>query len=430
MESPTVSTVPEEPAPVATVEPRRAGGVRTAWLLARRILGFAAMPAMGLVSAVAVLPAISHNFGADGWIGIAFGQSVGAALAAVASLHWPLAGANEIAAHPAHRAALVRQSVRQRLVALACLLPLAVGIPLWLSPGDTLSSTLAAVALSGSCMAQTWLYTGLGDPGRLALFEGAPRLAANIAAIGLLVLTPYLWIYPLLQGLATLTSLLLSLRFVRRLPDQVPTLPRDPSAGELALATTAQVSNAAYAYLVGPLISVVTPAFYPIFAAGDRISKILLQGMAAVPAAFLSWVGGAAPDQRRARARQASIVMGVLSLFATVLLGATMPLISRYLFAGTVDLEEVAWLIGATMGAAFLNASLFLVGLVPQGHLQTTYRLLLVASVFCPTLTIVGGLLGGVHGLYVGALVAFLVLIAVQLRIIFRSRELGAASDD
>lgn len=420
MHSPPPDTA-SEPAPPApdVVEVSTRSRTRTSAVLARRVLGFAAMPALSLVTSVAVLPAVSHNFGADGWLGIAFGQSVGAAVAAVASLHWAVEGAHEIAAHPEHRAAVQRHSVRQRLLALALLTPLTVGITVWLSPGDLVAATAMALAASAGCMTQSWLFAGMGDPGRLVLFEGAPRLAANVLSIGFLLATPFLWIYPLLLLLGTATTLLVTDRFVRRLPDQVPTLPRRVSRGSIALATSAQVSNAVYVYLLGPLISVIAPALYPVFAAGDRIAKIVLNGLAAVPAAFQSWVGGGEPAQRRQRARQASLLFAVLALLTGVVTGAAMPLVGRYVFAGTVNLEPVAWLVGAWVGAGFLNASLYLIGIVPQGHVRQTYHLLIAGAVGVPAVTVVGALLGDLTGLYLGALVGSALLIAAQASIIW-----------
>jgi hypothetical protein len=397
-----------------------------------RIAAFSVLPAVSLLSNLIVLPVLSARFGQAGWSSVILGQSIGAAASVVGALAWPVEGPHLVAgAARGERLDLYRASLRQRGAAVAILAPVVVTACLLADPGMPLVCALSALAVTLNALSPGWYFVGSSRPSQSIAAEGGPRLAVNLASIGLVALLP-LWTYPvaLIGGMAA--TLVISSVLIRRDDggrggcDVVrhAFARRDRSRKIPLAAIFARGADASYAYLSGPLVAFVAPPVYPVYAAVDRLSQSLVNVMGTVTQGLTAWIGENSGQVRRRRVTGAVLLAFSVAGVALAVLFVTAPLLLRYLFAGTVEAGPlVAFLAAAIITGAFLSRSLVLILLVPQGLADVAYRVMFFSACLgLPAVGVAAALAGSTGALIVVAVVPW-VSVVIQLVLGLRSNS-------
>jgi hypothetical protein len=132
--------------------------------LLRRILAFAGLSFLSLITPFLFLPILARVAGAEAWLAIAIGQSIGAFAALVVALGYNTIGPTTVALEPAPtRPAILERSIRPRLALFVPASAVAATLAALVAPGDyRLDTALMAVVLTMSGLSSSWYMIGLG----------------------------------------------------------------------------------------------------------------------------------------------------------------------------------------------------------------------------------------------------------------------------
>lgn len=393
--------------------------------LARRVAGFAGIPFLSLVIPFLFLPLLARVAGPESWLAIAVGQSTGAFAALVISLGVNTVGPTAVArAAEAERPALLRDSLRARLVLFPPVTVAAVAVAALLAPaGHALDASLMAVALALSGLASTWFLVGVGRPALIVLVELLPRAAATAAAAALLVATGVVTWYPALLIVAAVAGTGGYLARALRGASRVPPRPVRAVLRENLSATAIELAGGAYNSLAVSFVGAVAPvASAAVYVSGDKLYRMGQYAASALGNATQGWVVAAGDDQFPARARRAlgvHAVLGAAGLGAFALLG---PLLSGVLFGAEVAIDEATALgFGVAALAISMGTGLGRVVLVALGARREFLVCVLVgAATGVPAILVLGALYGapgGAWGLALGELAS------TTLQAIFAARR-------
>lgn len=382
--------------------------------LARRVLAFAGLPFLSLLTPFLFLPILARVAGADAWVAIAVGQSVGAFFALAVSLGYNTVGPAMVAlAAPEARGAILLASIRARLavlvpagVAAALIAALVVPAGFWLVGG------LMALATVLGGLSSAWYMIGLGRAGLIAIFEIGPRIAATVAAAVLLVVGASVLWYPVLLVAASVLSVVGFVVFTagwRGLGARgdagvraVLASNRSAVATELA----AGAYNSLAVTFVGLTATTVQAATY---VSGDKLYRIGQYSVSALGNALQGWVVENDRAHFAARARRSFVMhlgLGLLGLLGFAVLG---PALSQLLFGAANAIDELTALgFGvATLGIA-MGTSLGRVTLVGLGaRREFMVSVFIAALVGIPSVLVLSGVFGaagGAWGLALGEL--------------------------
>ena len=396
----------------------------------QRIAAFGLLPAASLLSSLILLPIISARFGQPGWSSVLLGQSIGAAASVVCGLGWHMEGADLISrATPTQRQVMYRASVRQRAVALVVASPFVVGVSLLAEPAMPLVCVLSALAIALNAFSPGWYFVGLSRPSQLLVAEGVPRIVVNLAAIALVVLLP-LWSYPLALIAGVLATMAITSLYVDREARRVDLnvapsagTPSSPIGGRIpVLAILARGADAGSSYMSPPLVALVAPPAYPLYAAVDKLNQTLLNGMSMITRGLTAWIAEGDEPGRRRRLAAAVLVAFSLAALSLVVLTLVTPFLLEYLFAGTVDHSPVIAFLGAVViSGTFLSRALSPILLVPLGQVQAAYRILIAGACVGLPVIALAALSGGGMGALTAAAVLPWIQVAVQLGVGLRS---------
>jgi O-antigen/teichoic acid export membrane protein len=402
---------------------------------AKRILGFAGLPFLSLITPFLFLPILARVAGADAWLAIAVGQSSGGFFALIVALGFNTVGPPLIAlAAPSIRPRLLATSIQARgLVWLPSAL-IAALIAAAVSPHDyRVDAAVMAVAMSLTGLSSAWFMIGLGRASLIAIYEIAPRIVATvIAAIVVLNAGDVLW-YPALLVAASLVSVV---TFALRTVGLSGLMRRDVAAIREVFrsnrsAVTTEVAGGAYNSLavtfVGATAATAQAAAY---VSGDKLYRIGQYSVSALGNALQGWVVEAGDAEFAHRIRRSLLVhaalgLGGLSMFA--LLG---PWLSEVLFGAEVAINEATALgLGvATLGIA-LGTSLGRITLVGMGARREFMLSVLsaaAAAVGVPAIVMLSaayGAAGGAWGLAIGETVS----VCTQALFVWRIRAKASA---
>jgi hypothetical protein len=393
---------------------------------------FALMPVLSTLSNLVLLPTISATFGQPGWTSVVLGQGIGAAVSVVCSLQWPTEGPALVARAPASLAqSMLRASMRSRLVVLLACLPFAVGLIFIVDPPDLLACLLSCLATAAIGMSPMWYAVGIGRPSMLIWLEGVPRLLGNLLSFGLILLGAALWSYPVVMlGVSVFTAVVAWFFFAGGIRGNGHPWRNDQDRKSVSFATLARSLDAGYSFILGPVVALLAPAAYPVFGACDRLGKVVISGLSIVPQGAAGWAAEPHDEAvriRRVRLARTSVLPVALLLF--VFLTIASPTMVRLLFAGTVQVSyTTSALLAGVVCMGFLAQFLFLTGLAPTGHAASGYRYLVIAFIVGLPSLVVGTLLWGANGAFLGVLTAGVVLVGLSLwRISTAIRQVSVA---
>jgi O-antigen/teichoic acid export membrane protein len=321
----------------------------------RSLLLYFAIPALGAIAPLVVIPAISSQFGAATWASVAIAQSLGAAAAIVAELGWGVIGPQRVAQQPSSRRWVVyRAALSSKIVATSVLAPIAGLAAFVIAPVAQADMAVLAVATAFGALSPTWFFIGSGLPVKVLLTESVPRVLLNAAAAIALTLGAPLWTY--CWAMILLPFLTLAAAGVTLGPKYVPAW-RDFKKAGAVIRTQRVVAlgrgiSVVYTALPVAIVGVVAPSVVPVFAASDRLMRMALSILSGVPSRLQSWIGGARDkEERSVRSRKSltyNVILGLVSGTGFALLA---PVVSQVLFVGEIP---VPFTVSIASGALLL----------------------------------------------------------------------------
>lgn len=380
-----------EPAAV----PPTVGGRRA---LARRVLAFAGVPFLSLLAPFLFLPLLARLAGADAWVAIALGQSVGGFAALVAGLGYATLAPPIVAVATAmERRRLVATSVHARTPAWLLAGAAGVVVAVLLAPESARAEAGAmAAAMSLAALAPTWYWIGVGRALPILWSEVLPRMAATLAATGILLAGGGALWYPALlavamaAGPAVVYARVAGRELARVVRAEVATVLRTHPP-----AVVAETAGGAYNALAVTFVTAAAPvAEAARYVSGDKTYRIGQYSVTALGNALQGWVAEGLRDRallahRIRTAVLLHLALGGAGLLAFALLG---PWLTRVLFGDAVAIDPLTAL---GFGVASLGISLGTacgrIGLVTLGARHAFMVCVLAASAL------------GVAGLLVGA---------------------------
>lgn len=398
--------------------------------MALRALGFVLVSVAGAVAPLVVLPALTSRFGAAGWSSIAIGMSIGSAAAVICELGYGLSGPMMISrARGRARLAAFQISLRARVLALLPAATLGAALSFALAADFKAEAAATAVAFSALGLANTWFFVGTGRPFALLLCDTLPRVGLTVAAAVSLNNGAPLWAYPLSIGVAGVLAPLLGGRWASRGEPRLR-LRLGPRRlfGVIAFqghATSGRLASSVYIALPVALVALTSPQSVAVFAAAERLQRMVLTGLQVLPNVAQPWVGASSRrDERTRRATRATQVMAIVGIGTALVYVAVFPVVIGVLFSSTIDVPHiVVWLSFLVISLTSVSRGVGGLVLVALSRVpaiaRSAYLGLTVGVVAIP----VGAALFGAAGGMAGEVLAEASVLGAQLRAASRARK-------
>lgn len=389
-----------------------------------RLSLFLLIPAFSAVTPLIAIPAITHSYGAAGWEAYGLGLSIGSAACVIVELGWPLTGPQRVAAEgPGTRWVTLVSSIRTRVLMLVLLAPIAGIVAALLAlntgSGHPVAAGMVAVAFAAGGLSGNWYFIGIGQPLRILASDTLPRAALVVAASLAIVAGGPLELVPIGLLIAATCSPIASLllaRHERRHPARL-TFRDDLRVMRQQLDAVGGRSVAAlYMALPIALVGAFAPAALASFAAVDRLMRMTLTILQAVPNALQNWLGSAqTPAERRHRVLRSIALNATLGVVAGGVFTLATPWASQVLFTGTVQVDwSLAALGGVVLALVCVSRATGPLALVRYQRIRTiTLSATAAAIVGVPAICILA-VVAGAAGAMIGEILAELTAITVQ----------------
>lgn len=377
--------------------------------LRRRLLGFMLLPAIAALSPIVALPVVVRIAGDAGWASAIAGESIGTFAAIAIGWGWATIGPAliSIAADDDERARLYRESIVVRLLIAVVALP-ALGVVCWFiaSPGSEWLTILMGAQGALIALSFTWFSAGVGDPRTIVIFDAVPRLVANIAAAGLVLVTGMVVLYPLAGIAVTLIGTgIFTIRLLRRHPGPWPgrrDLPRLLRSTLPVALNDAGLSG--YSSVPAPVVNVTSPASAAAgYATADKMLKLGQFIPMTLANALQSWIGeahGAHRGRRMGIALLLAAGTGLLGWAGLALVGPW--LTSAYLGAAAGAPFDILLVMGLVFFFFSVRTAVARLILFPAGQAGPVMRATLIATVLGIPLMIGLGIAWGPVGAALG----------------------------
>lgn len=318
-------------------------------------------PMLSAVTPLLVFPAVTSVHGAAGLAAVGVAQSLGAAAAVVGELGWSVVGPQKIAALGIRaRAELVRTSVATRAFAFLLLLPVAAVLAYFVSPAFPLEAAVIALGFASVGFSPAWALMGANRPGLILMFDSIPKILLVAGAAVAIRMGASLAVYGVALLIATVVITIAGwfIFGVHRAPSTLTRADIVRSIRGQGRITLSRAITAGFTALPVTLVALVAPAAVPLFTAVDRLARMALSVLAAVPNRLQSWLGAADASSRASRNRrqlQINVGLGVVAAIGYAIL---LPFVATFVFTGSVE-------VGATL--AWLSAGVVLMVCVSRG---------------------------------------------------------------
>lgn len=380
--------------------------------LVRRILAFAGLPFLSLVTPFLFLPILARVAGADAWLAIAIGQSVGAFLALVIALGYNTVGPTMVAlAEPEDKPTVLRRSILARAMLFVPCAIIAVVVAVVIAPeGHRIEAGAMSLAMALTGLSSAWYMIGLGRAGLIVFYEILPRIVATaVAAVVLLVWGQVIW-YPLLLIATAVGSVAW---YLLRTVGLTALLERRP--GEIR-AVIAYNRSAMATELVGGAYNSLAVTFVSLtastpqaasYVSGDKLYRIGQYSTSALGNALQGWVVEDGRTRFAERARRSLILHGVLGVLGFAAFALVGPWLSGALFGEAVAMDQATAIglgvatLGISMGTAL--GRIILIALDARREFLTC--VIIGATIGVPAILILAanfGAAGGAWGLALG----------------------------
>lgn len=388
---------------------------------------FLVVPAASAAAPLAVIPAVTSRFGADGWSSVAVALAVGVAASVVAELGWSIVGPQRIAQNPGSRGSIYEAALASRLVAVLLAAPVAAILGFVLVDDHRLASAFLAVGVVLGALSPSWFFTGLGRPLLILACETAPRILAALIAALVIVAGGPLEAYGLGMIIAAVVCWLLAAKLGH--------LPLWPSAAafravpatlrDQAVLVAGRGITTVYKSLPVVLVGFVSPGAVAVFAALDRPLRMGLQVLTAIPNRLQSWIG--TPDRRLSarRSRISLLINGGLGVVAGAVFALAMPTVATVLFTGTIAVDAGLSLLGGVLIAVICASRGLGLSLVAASRANHTSAAALVSALVAVVGVPLGVNLAGVAGAVIGLIAAEAAGALVQIPFLLRVPEHG-----
>jgi O-antigen/teichoic acid export membrane protein len=389
----------------------------------RRFGGLAVLPFISLLIPFLLLPVISRVASEPQVAALGVGDSTGAVIALVVAYGWPLTGPARVARSGTLRGLReLGMSIVPRIIILAlAVVPGAVAV-LVLAPSEQAWLALASMmsaAVTG--LSPSWYFIGRGDAAKLALYETAPRMAAGLIALGLVLATKNVFWYPIPILICTIAgqttylfvsgaALWLKKRSVWR-----------SAWAELRVETPAALAMIAGGVYSTATVSLVaiggTTTVVAVYGMTDRLFKASLTAIVSAANAVQGWVSehGSGATQR-VRAARAVVLLSVVGVVGGCGMAALGPLFTGWFFGSQYRID---FLTSSSLGVAFLavavSTGIGRMVLVPFGHVGRVTSSTVVGAVVGAPAIVVGSAIFGVPGAAVAFGGSELLVVLVQL---------------
>lgn len=393
-----------------------------------QLCAFLLIPGLNAVTPLIAIPAITSTNGTQGWEAYALGLSIGSAGAVVVELGWPLTGPQRVAAQaPGQRWLTMVSSLRTRLLAFLLVAPAIMGLAVLLARHAQIShvttASLMALASVTVGLSGNWFFIGIRQPLRILTSEALPRATLiTVAAFAVLAGAP-LETVPLAYLLSAIISPVVSF-FMIRSNREAParfTLAQDLRVIQTQFSAMGARSIAAlYTALPITLVGIFAPSALATFAAAERLMRMGLTMLQAVPNMLQNWLGSATSrDERRYRATRSILINGGVGVFSGVVLAVAMPVVTPVLFTGTVEIE---WRVAALTGVVVV---LMCISRASGGLALVAYQRVSALTLSTSAGAVVGlpaicGLayIAGAEGAFVGEIMAGVTVVIIELLIL------------
>lgn len=387
---------------------------------ARRMVLLAAVPALGAVTPLVVFPTIASRHGAEGWAEVGVGFAAGAAISVIVEMGWGLNGPQLIAgAQSPRRARLLRTSVLAKYLVFTALSPLAIIIAMAASPQHSAAAVFSGLHGLTSGLSVAWFFIGVGTASRVLLYESVPRLVGALAAVLALRSGAGLEVQAMIQAAINIVIPVAAVRACATLPsgERITRTEVFGSIRSQVVAVTARGASAVYTALPVVVVSLIAPSAAAQFSAVERLQRMALAVLAAIPSAFQSWVGASvSPAQRRRRVRLASFATVLVGSMAAALFALLVNPIADVVFAGAVEIPApLAVVSGAIVAVTMASRATGSIALVAVGNIRAIATSAVAGAVVALPLVALGSMMTGTLGGLVAELIVELVVLSVQL---------------
>lgn len=371
--------------------------------LARRITAFAGVPFLSLLAPFIFLPVLARLAGADVWVAIALGQSVGGIAALVSGLGYSTLAPPFVAvASIEERRRLLATSLHVRVPVWSVAALIAVIVAASLAPeANRAEAATMAGAMSLAGLAPTWFWIGVGRAMPILWSEVLPRMAATLAATGLLLLGAGPMWYPILLAIAMIVGP--AVIYSRVASAELVDVDRDGVIAVLRQhppALIAEIAGGAYNALAVALVTSVAPVAQAArFVSGDKAYRIGQYSVSALGNALQGWVVEAGPARVGRRLRVVIALHLSVGVAGLATMGVGGPWLTTALFGADVAVGEATAIgfgvaiLGITLGTAFGR-----IGLIVIGARKAFMSCVVGASIVGVTGLLVGGSLWGASG--------------------------------
>lgn len=396
---------------------------------AARFLGFAAVPMFNAVTPLLVLPAITANFGASAWATVAVAQSLGAAGTTATELGWGMTGPQRVARQSERnrQSFFVHVVVTKAIAALPVMAIAAVVASLVVNAFRWEAAVLAAVGCLGS-LSNAWFFIGAGRPAGIILSDSLPRIVPlAVCAVLLMLGWPFVTyvmtmivvavLVPLCGllavGVGPTTTRLLSPRVLRH------------NMWAQRVALTGRVLSSMYIALPVTLVSIVNPQAVAVFAAAERLQRMSLTVLQAVPNMLQGWVGKATHrEERYQRALRGLVINCGVGMVCGLGFALVAPLASELIFSGVATvshgLASVCGLLIAVVCTSRVTGGIMLVVLRRVDAVATSA--LVGCAVGVPAILVFATVWGS-YGAVMGEILGELAVLSVQIGAVLRARR-------
>jgi O-antigen/teichoic acid export membrane protein len=377
---------------------------------------------MSIASPLLAIPAITSHFGAAGWSAVAIGQSMGASLAVIVELGWGLTGPQRVAKQSA--------KVREQTLAVAMITKLIVLLPLIivaslfsfvLSTDFQWESAAVAAGATTYGLNNNWYYIGTGSSSKILLSDAIPRLlCVGGCAVAILLGGP-LFLYPLIAVLLpSLIGVLLTVRMESLSTNHLRGMTSRRIVHIFKCQGTAlggRALSAMYMSLPVTVVSMVSPQTVAVFSAIERLQRIGLQILSAVPNMMQNWVGEPSNAlEKRHRAIRAIYYNAAFGFVSGLTFTLLIPTVAHIVFAGKIEVPTqfaaISGVLIFVICTSRASGSIALVALNSVKHVMVSAAA--GAAVGIPSILLGAKFLGTIGALS-GEVLAELVVLIIQI---------------
>jgi O-antigen/teichoic acid export membrane protein len=333
------------------------------------VLLFLLIPIITAITPLAALPAITRAVGPSGWADIAVAQSLGAAAAIVGELGWSVVGPQLVARSVSHEQRLTFQRAMASKMVAGIVLSLLAGVIAVLLARDLgLVAGFVAVVSGLSCLNSVWYFIGQNRPLSIIMTDSVPRLVSVLAAAVALDFGAGAYVFPagLLCGAGISFLLAARVARVRVFPSSADFRTVPATIRAQGVVVGGRAVSSIYTALPIAIVGVLSPQSVAAFAAAERLMRMGLNAVAAIPNRLQHWLGSARDGDLVRRIGISLWINFAVGLVSASFFFVFAPTAISILFTGTVTVGS---------GALALCSSVILLICMSRG-----YGLALVAA--------------------------------------------------